>query len=318
MEQEDLPNEVIDSLHGFDEEANQIIRSFLEPADLLPAPEIIYHYTNDAGLKGILDAKGFWFTDIFQLNDPTEIRHGIEKAALVLKNSINQSLSEHQIFYSHFEKFFDAGFEKVAHYFAFSFSSKNDDLGEWRGYADNGKGYCLGFDGKMLESIFTTLGGQRVPSNSTFFVDYDELKITRIQQAIISRMLHLISLPRHIKLSNAQVIPYMRKLSVSLAVHVLRASLTFKHHAYKPEAEYRFLQLYDSISTIPGVQLRNRNYELIRYVNFDWSAHSQILKSVMIGPAANLEKSKSFVDTVLTGNGFQNIPISYSKIPYRS
>jgi len=318
VEQERLPSEVINSLHGFDEEADQIIRSFLEPTELLPAPGIIYHYTNDAGLKGILDAKGFWFTDIFQLNDPTEIRHGIEKAALVLKHSVNQSLPEHKIFYSHFEEFFNAGFERVAHYFAFSFSSKMDDLGQWRGYADNGRGYCLAFDGRILESIFTTIGGQPISSNSTFFVDYDELKITRIQQAIISRMLHLISLPRRIKLSNAQVIAYMKKLSVSLAVQVLRASLTFKHHAYKPETEYRFLQLYNSVSAIPGVQLRNRNYELIRYVNFDWGAYPQILKGIMIGPAANKDKSKSFVEAILTGNGFQNIPISYSKIPFRS
>jgi len=318
MEKEILPSEVIKVLHQFDEAADVIIRSFLESTDLRPAPEVIYHYTNDAGLKGIFDTKRFWFTDIFQLNDPTEIRHGIAKAALVLKHSINSSLPEHQIFLDRFQFFFDAGFEQVAHYFAFSFSEKRDDLGQWRGYADNGMGYCIGFDGKLLEQIFTSIGGQRVSNNSTFFVDYDELKITRIQEAIISRMLNLISLPRQVKLTSEQITEYMKRLSVSLALYVLRASLTFKHNAYEPEAEYRYLQLYESVSEVPSLKYRQRNYELIRYVDFDWSSYPEILKSIMVGPAANIEKSESFANAILERNGFLNVPISYSKIPYRS
>jgi hypothetical protein len=33
-------------------------------------PPIIYHYTNDAGLRGILESGKLWLTDIFDLNDP--------------------------------------------------------------------------------------------------------------------------------------------------------------------------------------------------------------------------------------------------------
>jgi hypothetical protein len=46
---------------------------------------MIYHYTNSAGLKGILESGNLWFSDIFGLNDPSELRHGLGCAIDILK-----------------------------------------------------------------------------------------------------------------------------------------------------------------------------------------------------------------------------------------
>jgi hypothetical protein len=37
-------------------------------------PHIIYHYTGDVGLRGILETGQLWLTDVYGLNDPSELR----------------------------------------------------------------------------------------------------------------------------------------------------------------------------------------------------------------------------------------------------
>ena len=48
--------------------------------DSEPPPSTIYHYTTDQGLRGILENGSLWVTDIFSLNDPSELKHGLQIA----------------------------------------------------------------------------------------------------------------------------------------------------------------------------------------------------------------------------------------------
>jgi len=47
------------------------------------------------------------------------------------------------------------GIRQSRNYFVCSLSESGDDLGQWRAYADNGRGYVLGFDTTELETAFT-------------------------------------------------------------------------------------------------------------------------------------------------------------------
>jgi hypothetical protein len=40
----------------------------------MPEPDILFHYTSQAGLQGILASDRIWATDIYALNDWTEFR----------------------------------------------------------------------------------------------------------------------------------------------------------------------------------------------------------------------------------------------------
>jgi hypothetical protein len=75
------------ALSRFNREAERIIKQFY---DSLPhaAPDIIYHYTNNIGLKGILETGRLWLTDIFQLNDPSELKHGFDIALAALGSKV--------------------------------------------------------------------------------------------------------------------------------------------------------------------------------------------------------------------------------------
>lgn len=50
-----IPQDMQDALTKFYATADGIVKSFLETVESQEPPEIIYHYTNDVGLRGILE-----------------------------------------------------------------------------------------------------------------------------------------------------------------------------------------------------------------------------------------------------------------------
>jgi hypothetical protein len=308
------------ALDGFDRVAEQIIASFIGPLDSQPPPPLIYHYTNDVGLKGILDSGKIWFTDIFDLNDPSELSHGFSHAVNILNGIAADGPPESKIFAKQFEAFLtQGGIQAAAYYFVCSFSSDGDDLGQWRAYGDNGCGYAIGFDAHALENAFTRDRDAPIPNNSTFPLTYKDAKLTEIHKQFIERVFPLISLPRGRSLSRDAINAYMRELSVTLTLHTVRSVLFFKHEAYSNEKEYRFLQIYGTDRPPPEVKRRARAYALVKYLDFDWgSVAHPALKRITVGPAADYEKAARFARDCMRTSHSDSIEIIHSAVPYRA
>ena len=319
MERTKLPKEMVDALTEFDSTAERIVASFLEKLELQEPPQLIYHYTNDFGLRGILETGQLWLSDIFNLNDPSELSYGFSHAVNILNSKANNGPPETQIFAKHFGDFHQRGMQGTAYYFVCSFSSDGNDLGQWRAYADNGRGYVLGFDAKALEEVFTKEGGAPIPSNSTFHVTYNDIELADIHDRLVKGMFGLISLPRGKKLENLLINAYKRELSVLLSVHTLRTALFFKHEAYKNEREYRFLQIHRADIPPPEVKRRYRPYELVKYREFDWRRlRAGALKQIIVGPAADRSKAIQFATDCLSEFHVGDVEITCSDIPYRA
>jgi hypothetical protein len=141
MDKSTIPQDMKDALSAYDTSAKKIIESFIRPLDMQKAPAVVYHYTNDAGLRGILETGRLWLSDIFSLNDPSELRHGISSAVNILESKAKDGPQAAKVFAKNFATL-DVGVERSAHFFVLSFSSDGDDLGQWRAYADNGRGYA--------------------------------------------------------------------------------------------------------------------------------------------------------------------------------
>jgi len=315
MESTEIPKHLTDALTEYDRIADGIIKSFSKTIDLQETPEIIYHYTTDVGLKGILESGQLWLTDIFYLNDPSEVSHGVSYAFDILKSKAEQGPTESQIFAKLFGNFLQEGIQRCAHYFVCCFSSNGNDLGQWRAYADDGCGYALGFDTKGLEGSFATV--DKVPA-ATFPVTYDDAELERIQRQLVENMFGLISLPFAENLTRSVINDYMHNLSVNLSVHVVQAALFFKHAAYDNEKEYRFMQLFRGDVPAPEVKRRLRRYELIKYREFNWRHLCPgALKRIVVGPAADRSKAHRFATDCLAAFHTGDIEIECSKIPYR-
>lgn len=319
MENAKLPQDMLDTVAKFDSTADQIVGSFCQTLESQEPPEIIYHYTNDVGLKGILETGQLWLSDIFNLNDPSELSHGFSHAVNILNDRAANGPPESKIFARYFSDFHQRGMQEAAHFFVCSFSTDDADLGQWRAYADNGRGYALGFDTKVLENVFTKEDGIPIPNNCTFQVTYKDAALADIHRQLIESMFKLISLPRGKDLDSTSINAYMMKLSISLSVHVLRAALFFKHEAYSNEKEYRFLQVHRADLPPPNVKRRYRSYELVKYREFDWRRLSAgALKRIVVGPAADQLKATRFALNCLDVFSVGDVEIACSKIPYRA
>lgn len=298
----------------FNREARQITESFVNTLPKEPPP-IIYHYTDDVGLKGILETGKIWLTDIFSLNDPSELRHGLDHGISVLKRKVAGRPPAAKRFAQGLETLLNrVEVERLGHHFICSFSSCGDDLCQWRAYADNGRGYALGFDAKFLEDGFT-----KSPDTNTeaFHITYDDHGLGTLLDQIIESCLRTVdlspTLPSGVNV-NLKDDPY-----TWLTLYLLRAALFFKHPAYANEREYRFLQYYGAGVAPPNMKLRTRPYSLIKYKEFDWKgAAAGALKQIMIGPAADHKKATRFARDCLRLGNAETVPIICSPIPYRA
>lgn len=308
-----------DALYEFGCEAEKIIASFVTTLTEEP-PEIVYHYTNVVGLRGILETGQLWLTDIFDLNDPSELSHGFAIANNVLSSNVAGCGPETKKFAQGLQGFYKrVGIEGSAQYFICSFTSCGDDLGQWRAYADNGRGFALGFDGKALEAGFAKNGfnNDGVPNTDTFPITYNDGRLAEIDCEIIEsfrRMLDLESI-----LQSGPSIEDMAALYTSFTVPLLRASTFFKHPAYDNEKEYGFLQTYVFNEVVPGLKRKARRYSLVKYKEFDWrSAAPTALKRIIIGPAADAEKAQQFARDCLHLFHPEAAPVTCSGTPYRA
>jgi len=319
MENTNIPQEMKDALTKFDVTAEGIVKSLLDTVESQEPPKIIYHYTSDDGLRGILETGQLWLSDIFNLNDPSELSHGFSHAVNILNGKAAEGPPESQVFAKYFSAFHQAGMQGSAHYFVCSFSADGNDLGQWRAYADNGRGYALGFDAKALEDVFTKENGVAIPNNCTFSVTYKDAVIAEFHRQMIDSMFGLISLPHGKNMESTALHAYMTELSVTLSVHVLRAALVFKHEAYRNETEYRFLQIHRADVPPPEVKRRYRSYELVKYREFDWKRlQAGALKRIVVGPAADPAKATRFATDCLAACNLENVEVVCSDIPYRA
>ena len=110
-------------------------------------PKIVYHYTTQEGLLGIIENEKLFATNIKFLNDTKEFDFGINQLALTLKElRLENNRSR-----------YDALIEKITYEmlchinttqhnsFITSFSEQKDLLSQWRAYAPTSTGYCIGF-----------------------------------------------------------------------------------------------------------------------------------------------------------------------------
>jgi len=315
-----LPADFQAAVDAADKQCEGIVEHFVRRIEARAAPDLIHHYTDGPGLFGILTGGRLRLTDIFGLNDPSELRHGIQVAISALSEATQNGHPAGKIFSQRFREIMTGHIEAVAHFFVGCFSRNGDELGQWRAYGDDGRGFAICFEGKALENHFTRLQGQLDPHNSTFPITYDDSTLLKIQRELADAIVANIAMPAGRGLDALVINQFMKELSRRLSLHVVRTCIFFKHEGYRSEEEFRFLNLRRIDAELSDVKRRARNTSLIRFTEFPWEgAPPPIIHKITIGPAANYEKAKEFVkQCALEANlPIEDDQILRSTIPYR-
>lgn len=295
-----------------------IVEQFRSSIERLPSPDTIYHYTDSVGLLGILQSRTIRLTDMFGLNDPSELRHAVNHAKAVLAEGATRGHPAATLFARQFNAIITGAPEGVADFFVACFSANGDELGQWRAYADDGHGFALAFDRDLIERAFVMPDGAAIERNSTFPITYDDAALRTLQHQLVSAIIPLISMPHGRKLQNATINEFLKGLSMHLGLCVLNSALYFKHEAYSAEREYRFLQIRPIHADLSDLKQRARRTSLVRFTEF--AMDPRAVREIIIGPAADEGAARSFVANCMSAGGFESdeIRIVRSRIPYRT
>ena len=284
--------------------------------------ETLYHYTDARGLEGIIKSGEIWFTDYRHLNDPSELVHGIAMARDVARIIANGADSQVRLLMETFKEMFkQTNFNATLEFYIASFSRARDDLNQWRAYADNGRGFAIGFSPRMF-AITNELPTDKLPEYVApvlYGVDEVRARHASALEKAVSILLN-VNANRELVQDDAITATFMdRFVREIMAQPLIWNCLTSKHPAYRNEQEVRLLILGTPARTAPYVKTRTRRAETVPYI-----AHPLPLREphniaeIVVGPAAQADTERTVRDLLSSLGVDPNFPISRSDIPYRA
>jgi hypothetical protein len=277
----------------------------------------LYHYTNGAGLRGIVESQKIWFTSYLHLNDPSELIHGMGIVHGLLK-AMGEAAPDTlgKMFYDVVDDVFQhQKFAGIYGFYIASFSRDRNDLGQWRAYADNGRGFALGLAPHLFEAVETAN-----PKPTEYYV----IPVVYGQKAAEQRYRVAIEAAAGLVQNNRPQenfrIPFLRRMADELiAGQLIATSLTVKHEAYSNEQEVRLVMLGTRDNQKPYLRTRIRGSEIVPYMEGDMPLRDKDgITEIVIGPAA-VSSANDAVHSLLQSLAVEpGDRIKNSGIPYRA
>ncbi len=203
----------------------------------------LYHYTDAHGLQGILENNEIWCSELEYLNDAQEVKYGLnlirEKVEELKKRYSSDDLISKGLLGTLLTTLnqFPGSFHRV---FVACFCERGDLLGQWRGYAEEGGGYSIGFTFNDEPQMILDEGKSYCPNLRR--VMYDKKRQKYIVDGYLEKICQIMS---------KKIVKYPRKdhvaMSSSTALHAMNTLMgwivSFKHPGFKEEEEWRLMRM---------------------------------------------------------------------------
>lgn len=264
----------------------------------------LFHYTNLAGLQGIISSETLRATNIRYLNDTTEFIHGIEMAGKVLSTLKYKQLEvyDRRPHYYAIEKVIEEA--KGDATFISSLSEDGDVLSQWRGYSGS-SGASIGLNVWQLRNATDQKGFRIIKC-----IYNDQEKECKMSQLI------------HWALQGVD------PSQISYDLNILAAS--FKNSNFYEEKEWRIVYtIWSSSLDLNLVDFRTTSKMLVPYINLNLRAHTLVYASSMhnmcidkifFGPGVDISMARASIGLMLRKSnisiGEENI--LPSAVPYRT
>lgn len=277
--------------------------------------EELSHYTNLNGFFGIVESNGFWLSDHRFLNDEEEFNNGRNLVIKIIKRLTTKK---------RFEKFkivldnviiFLSNHEESPYYIC-SFSIKKDSLDLWKWYSSEDIGISIIFENNTSKQLYGHFC--RLPHFLTPKVVYNDNIKCKILLDVIRAYYKEYRVDQENGLYQGEhILEHWHK---ELANRLIYEFIHFKHKEFSSESELRMI-----VSSRGGhfkdfeVQHRLANNKIIPYINMsnEYKDEKLPIKEIIIGPSNKQDVTKKSIEVYLKNIGYLNIPISFSKIPFR-
>jgi hypothetical protein len=281
--------------------------SYVRYASLNPPPkppdDLLWHYTDFGAFDGMRQGN-IRASEILYLNDSAECTYLIELAAqLMLKIPSPYPTVTEEALSATFRHW-------IPNYDVFTyvtcFSTKMDDLSQWRAYTRSPPGFALGFDRAILAEAAKSENFQLVEC------EYDLAEQEKLVTTIIKRQ--YASIASAINYADSQI-DFGRKQSgfynQALPVicrELLQLCRRCKSPAFRDEGEYRLV----GYSTLEP-KFRQVGSLIVPFVEWKFKSPLLPLKHIIVGPGPHSDEVIQVARRMCPGVG-----VSPSSVPFRN
>ncbi len=218
-------------------------------AERMNRGEIVYHYTDLIGLRGIVGEGTIWASDVRLMNDRAEVTYALERM-----RSLVASDKTHEISAETLNAVFRPG---RIWQFAACFSLARDQLSQWRGYGRK-VGISIGFDRNHLRRAAEARKGRCV--DCRYFEPADFSGIGEELNIIVAALNAPGALSPEGILTDMNLQNRLTKDAVDIAVSI-------KHKSFAEEREVRLIVPLNKSSE--SVEFRSSAQSLNPFVKID-------------------------------------------------
>jgi hypothetical protein len=288
---------------------------------------MLYHYTSLDGLLGIINGNSVWASHCKYLNDSLEYIH-----ALDFPISLSNNIYMDDDYLSPFGFSIRKALDEMEHndVYVSSFSEKPDLLSQWRGYCPPGRGVCIGFKRDVLDEYCRennldlkkcvySEAEQSIEMRKLINqceVEFPMPAVTRAEYDKFEsegRVKHELDYHQYVMNGDG-------KMQADTALSNLCDSITklaplFKDNGFHEESEWRII----AENPASKINFRAGTSHLIPYITLPVLNFSKdAIGEVIIGPNPSSYNCVSSVSMLLESNGFKNVNVKRSKIPFKS
>lgn len=274
----------------------------------------LYHYCSTDNFFKLIESKSIWMSDSSQMNDRTE--------CLWIENyfdTITDYFEEAKL--EDFKRFTIWTYKMNKHdSFIFCLSRKRDMLSQWRAYANDGRGLCIGFNFGQL-SIPREIPMRNQILDNTIGISevvYNELKQRKMILELVDQY---VKSADHPDMGSAAA-------STFLGYFLVSYSLIFKNPSFREEKEWRIIHT-PSENNVEYLEDESPKFDIsrIKYrvsgdritsysiLNMEKHFNSKLIPEIVLGPKCEIDQKilKNFLDE----NGLHQTKIIKSHSPYR-
>lgn len=280
-------------------------------------PKVLYHYTSQAGLLGITSTRKIWATNMAYLNDISEYDYGMNIIRAAVERRREQASNEDRGFFDEIANTFEA---KAHNFLVTSLTQEEDLLSQWRGYTDNGNGFCIGFDAGALKA--------RTQTGDTDMMLVRCVYEPARQQELAERLVDYEFTKwkkEHAQGDKSTIGSIWESfLGVSFDFYfaAIALAVSFKNAAFYQEREWRLVTYMDKANQA-RIRFRAGKSMVTPYTEVDLSSAKSTepavgLKSIIVGPCPFPDLAIASVRMLLEATGHEECDVRASTIPFRT
>ena len=273
-------------------------------------PEKLWHYSDAAGLFGIIRTSSLRFGHVGFLNDVTESSYGLGVIERFVADNVPSFDPSFQA--AMLEQIRARGPENTE-FFICSFSENGDSLSQWQRYGADGRGYAIGFDAKELSTGF----GPRVYLRRMLYSEADQRE--RLGQSVARNLPRIEVEYPFAKKQERGWVTQLRAAHLAGALHAV--AWEFKNHRFADECEWRLIREHSfDTSTPPELLAFAPRSDVIKpFVEIrrpDMADASGLLplRTVVCGPKLESNLATSSVRRFLATHGYKDVLVNASDL----